>query len=396
MSQEQEILFAVDYPSTDNSVINSPFLVSGWLLAPPSRRLRGLEIYLDDRLRARTETGLRRADVAAAYPHQPGALWSGFAVEVWADDIASARQGEGDNAQVGVEEVGVEVKAVFEDGAVTLRQVKARLQGLARLVEARPKRWNLAELLACPQCLGELRDTATSLHCQTCQRDFEKRRGTPIFADAGSPVHSRLLETTPTNPNAENHTRIITHPAHHLVLDFGAGNPRASEHHANVVFHEFAQYAYTDVVSTCARLPYREAVFDAVLSKAVFEHLARPWEVADELYRVLKPGGLLYVDTAFMQPLHSDPYHFFNMTLDGAKEIFKRFRLLDCGVQPYQTPAYSLRMQIEVMLEHLQDARWRRVFEDLRASLNDDFDRAFDAKGLERMAAGVFFIGRKE
>jgi SAM-dependent methyltransferase len=149
------------------------------------------------------------------------------------------------------------------------------------------------------------------------------------------------------------------------------------------------------VVSVCDKLPYREGVFDAVISKATFEHLARPWEMADEIYRVLKPGGFVTVDTAFMQPLHGDPYHFFNMTLDGAREIFKRFKMVRCGIKPYQTPAYGLRMQIDVMLEHLRSDDWRRRFQELRDSLGEDFDNALDAKGRERLAAGVFFEGTK-
>jgi ubiquinone/menaquinone biosynthesis C-methylase UbiE len=35
--------------------------------------------------------------------------------------------------------------------------------------------------------------------------------------------------------------------------------------------------------------------FDAVFSLFTFEHLLMPWQVAGEINRVLKPGGLLYV-----------------------------------------------------------------------------------------------------
>src|SRR6185503_2077876 len=163
----------------------------------------------------------------------------------------------------------------------------------------------------------------------------------------------------------------------------------------NVVFHEWVHFARADVVSLYARLPYRSGVFDAVISKATFEHLRRPWDTADEVYRVLKPGGLVHVDTAFMQPLHGDPQHFFNMTLDGVREIFRRFEPLRCGVKPYQTPVYGLRMQLDTLLEHLRPGEWRRRFEALRAALGDDLDQALGPRGRERLAAGVFFEGVK-
>jgi hypothetical protein len=51
-------------------------------------------------------------------------------------------------------------------------------------------------------------------------------------------------------------------------------------------------------------------------------------------------------------------------------------------------------MQIEVLLDHLHAAEWRRRFEALRESLGD-LDSALDAKGRERLAAGVFFEGTK-
>lgn len=48
-------------------------------------------------------------------------------------------------------------------------------------------------------------------------------------------------------------------------------------------------------VASIYELPFADASFDAALSHAVFEHLARPAAALAELRRVLRPGGLLGV-----------------------------------------------------------------------------------------------------
>jgi SAM-dependent methyltransferase len=375
--------FALDSPAPTGGeyVVRSPFVVSGWVLAHDGRAVTSVQVEVDGRVRAHAATGLRRFDVHDVFPGEPEALWSGFAAEVFADDLERST-------------VTVAVSATVEDREFPLARFPARVDGLDRVVPPRPRAWRFVDVLGCPLCRGDLDEVESCWRCRGCGTRFPARRGVPVFTRGGEVIQSRLLEVHPTNPNAEDQTAIIMDPANALVLDLGAGNPRLSEHHPNVVFHEWAHYAHTDVVSVCDRLPYREGVFDAVISKATFEHVARPWEMADEVYRVLKPGGLVHVDTAFMQPLHADPHHFFNMTQNGVREIFRRFQLVRCGVKPYQTPAHGLRMQIEVLLDHLHAAEWRRRFEALRESLGD-LDSALDAKGRERLAAGVFFEGTK-
>lgn len=384
MREEEKALFTLDTPNTKSfePVVRSPFVVSGWVIPSGHKPISGIEVDVNGQLRSKAAAGLRRPDVQDAFPDRVWALWSGFAAEVYVDDFYNSR-------------VTVTVRAIFDGGELTIARFRARVDGLVRVVPPRKRAWTLADILACPLCLAYLDETESFFQCHGCKREFHKRRGTPVFTNGGEAIQSRLFETNPTNPNGEDHTKIINNPANQLVLDLGAGNPRESEHYPNVVFHEFVHYAYTDVVSVCDKLPYQEGVFDAVISKATFEHLARPWDTADEIYRVLKPGGLVHVDTAFMQPLHADPYHFFNMTLDGAKEIFKRFKTVRCGVKPYQTPSYGLRMQIGVLLEHLLSEDWRLRFEELRDSIGVDLDNALDTKGHERLAAGVFFEGTK-
>ena len=60
------------------------------------------------------------------------------------------------------------------------------------------------------------------------------------------------------------------------------------------VFHEFAATSFTPLTDPC-RLPYENQFFDAVIGSGVLEHAARDGDSLAELYRVLKPGGVLIV-----------------------------------------------------------------------------------------------------
>jgi SAM-dependent methyltransferase len=378
--------FAVDTPSLQEKIteVGSPFVLSGWIMPEEGYQLRALRVLVDGELRALATHSLKRQDVAEALALQDEerAIWSGFVAEIFCDDLLNR------NATV-------TLLACFNEHEEAIHQFRIRVNQFVELIEPRSRSWDYSQLLACPVCGGSLSEGATDFRCSQCGESFEKRRGVPLFTERGEVVSSRLLEKNPTNPLSLENRRLIEDLSEGVILDFGAGNPRPSEHYPNVLFHEMLHYAHTDVVSTVGKLPYRDESFDAIISLSVFEHLPRPWETASELYRVLKTGGMIYVETAFMQPLHADPNHWFNMTLAGLREIFKGFKHIESGVQPYQHPSFSLRMQFETLIDHLQNEDWRRKFAELRDSIGWDFDDSVDEKGKESLAAGVFFKGMK-
>jgi cyclopropane fatty-acyl-phospholipid synthase-like methyltransferase len=50
-----------------------------------------------------------------------------------------------------------------------------------------------------------------------------------------------------------------------------------------------------ELIADPVALPFEDRTFDAVLSLGVLEHVGQPAASLDELHRVLKPGGTLYV-----------------------------------------------------------------------------------------------------
>lgn len=118
-------------------------------------------------------------------------------------------------------------------------------------------------------------------------------------------------------------TLLAQMPRDGLALDCGSGD--RSHPDPRLIGFEYSRFEGPDVFGDGHNLPFTDEVFDFVLSQAVIEHLCDPFRAVDEIYRVLKPGGVVYVESAFMQPLHAVPYHFFNTTGWGLERLFHNF-----------------------------------------------------------------------
>ncbi|THB78732.1 MAG: SAM-dependent methyltransferase [Desulfobulbaceae bacterium] len=131
-----------------------------------------------------------------------------------------------------------------------------------------------------------------------------------------------------------------------LILDCGAGFRPV--YYENVVNYEIEPYPTTDVLGFAEALPFQDNSFDAVMSFAVLEHVKYPFKVAEELIRVLKPGGKLTVSAAFLQPAHGYPHHYFNMTSSGMRTLFENGidiedQYVTPGTGPISTLSWVLR-----------------------------------------------------
>lgn len=80
-----------------------------------------------------------------------------------------------------------------------------------------------------------------------------------------------------------------------------------------------------DLAVDAHRLPFADQSFDTVLAIEVLEHLKRPAVASTEVWRVLRPGGLVLVSIPFMFRIHGDPSDFQRLTASGLKELFSEF-----------------------------------------------------------------------
>jgi hypothetical protein len=75
--------------------------------------------------------------------------------------------------------------------------------------------------------------------------------------------------------------------------------------------------------------------YDGVISVSVFEHLIMPWQVAIEINKVLKLGGLAMIHTHQTIGLHDMPWDFYRFSRDAWKGIFNKhtgFEIIATGM----------------------------------------------------------------
>ncbi|RZT87934.1 methyltransferase family protein [Pseudonocardia sediminis] len=85
-------------------------------------------------------------------------------------------------------------------------------------------------------------------------------------------------------------------------------------------------------VADAHKIPFSDASVDAVVVQAVLEHVLDPARVVAEIHRVLRPDGLVYAETPFLQQVHEGPYDFTRFTESGHRWLFRAFSRLDSGV----------------------------------------------------------------
>lgn len=150
---------------------------------------------------------------------------------------------------------------------------------------------------------------------------------------------------------------------------------------------------HTDLVADAHSLPLLEGAIDGVWIQAVLEHVLSPKQVVAEIYRVLRPGGIVYAETPFMQQVHEGPYDFTRFTESGHRWLFRRFERIDSGAErgPFTVLLWSIRYAFAGLLRSHRAATlictllfWLRYFDQL-------VPEAYAIDG----ASDFYFLGRK-
>lgn len=71
-----------------------------------------------------------------------------------------------------------------------------------------------------------------------------------------------------------------------------------------------------------------DGTFDVAITISTLEHVPKPWIWMREVVRVVKPGGIVYVNAPNTWPYHLHPVDCWRIWPDGLRAIFE-----ECGVE---------------------------------------------------------------
>lgn len=141
-------------------------------------------------------------------------------------------------------------------------------------------------------------------------------------------------------------------------------------------------------------IPLADNSFDAVIIQAVLEHVLEPHTVVSEIHRVLKPNGVVYAETPFLQHVHEGAYDFTRFTESGHRYLFKKFELIKSGASA------GAGTQLLWSLDNFFRGffRSRTIGKAIKACFFwlQYCDRLIREPYNIDAASGVFFLGRKQ
>ncbi len=155
-----------------------------------------------------------------------------------------------------------------------------------------------------------------------------------------------------------------------------------------------------DVFGDAMQLPLKSNSVDLFFSSSVIEHLPDPERAVSELFRTIKPGGLVYAEIPFIGAYHMAPNDYQRYTISGIESLFNRhgFEMVEKGICSGPINALLLLAQ-HAVVEAIPIGPIQYIFRLILTWLLHPFkylDYIFNRfKWGEYLACNFYYLGRK-
>jgi ubiquinone/menaquinone biosynthesis C-methylase UbiE len=290
---------------------------------------------------------------------------------------------------------------------------------------------DVAPLLVCPRCRSRVLEATDGFRCSSKSCTFNAPRSFsligrwPTLVDfersilepaelCGSPtgaLHRWSIERLPRRlrswwkprnrvaaRNVERLLALLRAPAP-LILVIGGGvigngvEEIYSDRGTRVVAFDIYGTPLVQFIADAHQIPLADGSVDAVVVQAVLQQVLDPGRVVEEIHRVLRPFGLVYAETPFLQQVLGGPYDFTRYTSSGHRYLFRAFEEIAAG--PVAGPGAQMLTSVDHLVRGL-----------LRSELAGKLARAvfFWLRYLDRLvptafamdnASAYYFLGRR-
>jgi len=126
-------------------------------------------------------------------------------------------------------------------------------------------------------------------------------------------------------------------PANPIVYDIGSKDARAGyfgapPRGATIVCTDIRPGPGVDIVADAQDMPQiPSGSADCVFLVSILQHIPSPQKAIDEVYRILRPGGILYVNAPFIFFYHCDPEDYNRFSVAGLEFLCSRFERIASG-----------------------------------------------------------------
>lgn len=125
-----------------------------------------------------------------------------------------------------------------------------------------------------------------------------------------------------------------------VVLDVGGGNRFQKGMKEYEILFKDCDYKTLDsvpdykpdIIGDIKAIPLDDNSVDAVICRAVLEHIDDPFKAVAEIYRILRPEGKCLVSLPFLYPYHAEKGYygdFYRFSEDGVKYMFRNFSSIE-------------------------------------------------------------------
>lgn len=290
--------------------------------------------------------------------------------------------------------------------------------------------------LCCPVCKGPVVERDDKLHCQnpSCKSEFPIVNGVPVLINESNSLFSIADFQTGTETTViqkkrsklkafftsifipsitknykarENYEYLhaeLKKRSNPKVLIIGSGvlghglKELVEDNAIELVESDVALGPRTKLICDSHDIPFHENTFDAVIAQAVLEHVLDPYRCVAEMHRILKPDGLIYAETPFMQQVHMREYDFTRFTFLGHRRLLRNFSELKSG--PVVGPGSALAWAYQYFFLSFTKRPIIRKFIIAFTSITSFYLKYFDGFLMKKessydAASGFFFIGQK-